>query len=400
MCYHLLRGERMERIRVADSLRGFSLLGIFLANLLIFQYGLSAKSYIEYYDLNTFNLGIFHFIKIFIEASFMPIFALLFGFSLDKLYQSMKSKNIKRPRIKLFRRAVFILTIGILHAAFIWEGDILSGYAISMLLVLPFISLNKGFFKYVTIIAVLLFGALLLSTFFDKSEIPENKHKQENYVEKVKDIYQNGSYNEINNAAGELKDPLFKQLKCMLGESIAFIILAVFIMEATFFGIGIYLSKSKWFEKDAKDFWSSKLFIYLIPISLILKSSYLWIEDKGLAENLTYIFGFLLAMGYVALFKYLYQKFDNHLIFRGLESLGKMSLTFYILQSVMGVSIFYSFGLGYFGKDTLSFSFITFITLYFIQVIIAFWYQKYFKYGPLEYILRVFTYLKFKTGKH
>ena len=66
----------------------------------------------------------------------------------------------------------------------------------------------------------------------------------------------------------------------------------------------------------------------------------------------------------------------------------------------MGVSIFYSFGLGYFGKDTLSFSFITFITLYFIQVIIAFWYQKYFKYGPLEYILRVFTYLKFKTGKH
>lgn len=111
----------MERIRVADSLRGFSLLGIFLANLLIFQYGLSGKSYIEYYHLSTFNLGIFHFIKIFIESSFMPIFALLFGFSLDKLYQSMKNKDIKRPRIKLFRRAVFILTIGILHAAFIWE---------------------------------------------------------------------------------------------------------------------------------------------------------------------------------------------------------------------------------------------------------------------------------------
>ncbi|PTI04588.1 DUF418 domain-containing protein [Staphylococcus xylosus] len=386
----------MKRIRVADSLRGFSLLGIFLANLLIFQYGLTGKSYIEYYHLNTFNLGIFHFIKIFIEGSFMPIFALLFGFSLDKLYQSMKNKNIKRPRIKLVRRAVFILTIGILHATFIWEGDILNGYAISMLLIIPFISLNKNFYKWVTIIAVLLLVALLSSTFFDNSEIPENTQKKENYIEKLKDTYQNGSYSEINNASEELKDPFFKQLKGMFGESITFIVLTLFIMEATFFGIGIYLSKTKWFEKDAKDFWSSKLFIYLIPISLILKSLYLWIEDKGLAENLAYMFGFLLAMGYVALFKYLYQKFNNHLIFRGLESLGKMSLTFYILQSVMGVFIFYSFGLGCFGKDTLSISFITFIILYLVQVIIAFWYQKYLRYGPLEYVLRVFTYLKFK----
>lgn len=386
----------MKRIRVADSLRGFSLLGIFLANLLIFQYGLTGKSYIEHYHLSTFNLGIFHFIKIFIEGSFMPIFALLFGFSLDKLYQSMKNKNIKRPRIKLVRRALFILTIGILHAAFIWEGDILNGYAISMLLIIPFISLNKNFYKWVTIIAVLLLVALLSSTFFDESEILENTHKQENYIEKLKDTYQNGSYSDINNASGEIKDPLFKQLKGVFGESVAFIVLTMLIMEATFFGIGIYLSKSKWFEKDAKDFWSSKLFIYLIPIALILKSLYLWIEHKGIAEILTYIFGFLLAMGYVALFKYLYQKYDNHLIFRGLESLGKMSLTFYILQSVMGVFIFYSFGLGYFGKDILSISFITFIILYLVQVIIAFWYQKYLRYGPLEYVLRVFTYLKFK----
>ncbi|MGW7899839.1 DUF418 domain-containing protein [Staphylococcus shinii] len=389
----------MRRIRVADSLRGFSLLGIFLANLLIFQYGLSGKSYIQYYNLSTFNLGIFHFIKIFIEGSFMPIFALLFGFSLDKLYQSMKNKNIKRPRVKLFRRAVFILIIGILHASFIWEGDILFGYALSMLIVIPFISLNKGFFKWITIIAVLLLIALLPLTFFDKSEVPENKHKQENYVENVKDIYQNGSYNEINNATDELEDPFFKQLKGMFGESFALIFLAVFVMEATFFGIGIYLSKSKWFEKDAKDFWSSKLFIYLILISLVLKSSYLWIEDKYLAENLTYIFGFLLAMGYVALFKYLYQKYNNHIIFRGFESLGKMSLTFYISQSVMGVHIFYGFGLGYFGKDTLIFSLITFIVLYIAQVMIALWYQKYLRYGPLEYILRVFTYLKFKPNK-
>ena len=36
----------MKRVEVADSLRGFSLIGIFLANLLIFQFGLSGQEYI------------------------------------------------------------------------------------------------------------------------------------------------------------------------------------------------------------------------------------------------------------------------------------------------------------------------------------------------------------------
>lgn len=85
--------KKLQRIRVADALRGLSLAGIFLANLLIFQYGLSGKEYIEFYHLNVVNTGAFHFIKIFIEGSFMPIFAILFGFSLDKMYQSMKRKN-------------------------------------------------------------------------------------------------------------------------------------------------------------------------------------------------------------------------------------------------------------------------------------------------------------------
>ena len=42
----------MKRITIADSLRGFSLLGIFLANLLIFQFSLSGKDYIEHFHLS------------------------------------------------------------------------------------------------------------------------------------------------------------------------------------------------------------------------------------------------------------------------------------------------------------------------------------------------------------
>ena len=58
----------MKRITIADSLRGFSLLGIFLANLLIFQFSLSG--YIEHFHLNPVNQGIFNLIIILVEESF------------------------------------------------------------------------------------------------------------------------------------------------------------------------------------------------------------------------------------------------------------------------------------------------------------------------------------------
>ena len=60
----------MKRITIADSLRGFSLLGIFLANLLIFQFSLSGKDYIEHFHLNPVNQGIFNLIIILVEESF------------------------------------------------------------------------------------------------------------------------------------------------------------------------------------------------------------------------------------------------------------------------------------------------------------------------------------------
>ena len=121
----------MKRITIADSLRGFSLLGIFLANLLIFQFSLSGKDYIEHFHLSPVNQGIFNLIIILVEESFLPIFAILFGFSMDKLYQSMKLKGLPRPRLKLLRRAIFLLILGFIHASYIWEGDILLAYSLA-----------------------------------------------------------------------------------------------------------------------------------------------------------------------------------------------------------------------------------------------------------------------------
>ncbi|XRD25390.1 hypothetical protein AABM34_01610 [Lysinibacillus fusiformis] len=82
-----------NRVTFIDTMRGFSLFGILMANLLIFQFGMYGKD--ELKNLSTLDNGALYFVKIVIEGSFMPIFTILFGFSLIKLIESIRRKKIK-----------------------------------------------------------------------------------------------------------------------------------------------------------------------------------------------------------------------------------------------------------------------------------------------------------------
>ncbi|TRL67991.1 DUF418 domain-containing protein [Staphylococcus haemolyticus] len=391
----------MKRITIADSLRGFSLLGIFLANLLIFQFSLSGKDYIEHFHLSPVNQGIFNLIIILVEESFLPIFAILFGFSMDKLYQSMKLKGLPRPRLQLLRRAIFLLILGFIHASYIWEGDILTAYSLAMLCVIPFISLSTKAFKWFNVVIISLMLVMGIWSMFDDSQAStsSDKYDSASYIHKVQKIYTEGSYNDIHHVDDIATSPKFAELEDQLGDNKGAIFLVAILFEVPLFTLGIFLSRCGWFEKDARHFWSSKLFIYLIPVSIIAKSTLLWLDNEAISGTLVAIFGPILSLGYMSLFKYLYQRYETHPIFKGLENAGKISLTVYITQSIIGRLVFYSYGLGLFGKDILIYTSILFVIIYILLVLLATLHQRYFRYGPLEYLLRMFTYWKWHVGK-
>lgn len=392
----------MERIESADAVRGFSLLGIFMANLLIFQFGLSGKDYIEYYDLKGVNEFVFKTVKVIFEGSFLPIFAVLFGFSMDKLFQSMKNKEMKWKRFKLLCRAVGIITLGLLHSYFIWEGDILLAYGIAMIVFIPFIGLPKWFFKIVTILFAAGITALTALSFFVTAEELESgvsKEEKQEYMSTLTEVYSSGSYTEILDARQNLEDPFFaEKMESMDGSGVMILLLGI-LMPAVFYAVGVYLSKLGWFSKDADPFWSSKIFIYLIPVSIILKSSIYWMGNEDIAYSLNFMFSLVLSFGLMSLMKYLYQHYTNGMFITGLKSMGKLSLTMYIMQSVIGTLIFYGYGFGMFGADTFLLSVLIFIVFYILQMIIAVWYLKHFTYGPLEYLLRTVTYMNFRKKK-
>lgn len=83
--------------------------------------------------------GALYFVKVFIEGSFMPIFTILFGFSLIKFIESVRRKKTK-SRWSILRRAIGLIAIGWLHSSFLWEGDILLSYGCMTLFLIPFIN--------------------------------------------------------------------------------------------------------------------------------------------------------------------------------------------------------------------------------------------------------------------
>lgn len=392
----------MKRIESADAVRGFSLFGIFMANLLIFQFGLSGKDYIEFYHLNSVNEFAFKTVKVIFEGSFLPIFAILFGFSMDKLFQSMKNKEIKWKRFKLLCRAAGLIILGILHSYLIWEGDILLAYGIAMIIFIPFIGLPKWCFKFFTIIFAAGLMMLTATSFFIPEEetgivVPEDEKII--YMTNLIEVNKNGSYQEIVDARQNMTDPFFNAKMESGGELGILVVIIGMIMPAFLYAIGVYLSKAGWFIKDANHFWSSKLYIYLIPVSIILKSTIYWNINEEIASSLNLMFGMVLAFGLMSLIKLLFQRYKNSAIIAGLKNMGKLSLTMYILQSIIATSIFYGYGLGLFGADIFIWSILIVIVIYLGQMYMSTLYLKHFRYGPLEYFLRIVTYMNVRKKK-
>ncbi len=69
-----------------------------------------------------------------------------------------------------------------------------------------------------------------------------------------------------------------------------------------------------------------------------------------------------------------------------------MSLTNYIVQSIIGVAIFYGYGFGLWGRIGAAWSLAVIVLLFGFQTLYSAWWLRVFRYGPLEWVWRCLTY--------
>lgn len=376
----------IKRIGTIDGIRGWSLFGILLANLLIFQYGIFGKDEIGYFNLSSTNLGFYYFTKIFIEGAFMPIFTFIFGYSLILMKKSLERKQLK-VKWHLFRRSIILIGLGLLHSIFLWEGDILFVYGIMGICLLPFVMRKP---KTILIWVVLLFSLITAVSLVDSGEDFEltSEAKMTSYLNETMTIYSAGTYSEIKDHRLN-KDPL----ELGSAEATLMLLLLPFLLSPMFL-FGMYAAKMKWFFNPIKDKrkYLTGLLI-LIPIGLLLKSTpYLFDEI-----NLEMLGGIVLPIGYICLFAFAYSKLPRTLTF--FENVGKLSLTNYIMQTVICTFIFYGYGFGLFARLGVAAGVALGAVIFTCQIVVSTLYLKYFKQGPLEKLMRVGVYLRLRSAK-
>jgi len=368
----------VNRVRFIDTMRGFSLFGILLANLLIFQYGINGKDKMDH--LSLLDKGSLYFIKIFIEGSFMPIFTILFGYSLIKLIQSIRHKKDK-SRWSILRRATGLITLGLLHGTLLWEGDILLFYGFIMLFLIPFINRKA---KTLFIWGSLLFLVATALTYGSDDGSPKDQKAMDVYIDKANAIYANGSYHEIydfrlNVLPPGFDDPLLFYSVLIVGP----------LFFAPLFLLGMALAKNHAFEHMQNERKRYVLGSLLVPVGIACKSIS-FIENNF--SNMLLIAGsLLLAVGYLCLAALLFQSRALEHLYPAFESVGKLSLTNYLLQTIICTTVFYGYGLGLFGKLGVFGGIIFGIAVYSLQCIVSIIYLKRWKRGPFEAVLRIWT---------
>src|SRR5436190_18083936 len=118
-----------DRLAAIDVLRGLALFGVMAINL-VFEFRVSIFE--QFLPLNEIASPLDRAVEAFLDRAItlkaFALFSLLFGAGLAIQFERLP---VKRRVVLLLRRLVVLLAIGLLHMTLIWNGDILTEYALA-----------------------------------------------------------------------------------------------------------------------------------------------------------------------------------------------------------------------------------------------------------------------------
>ena len=121
--------SRVERYASLDVLRGAALLGILIMNIQGFAMVVAYVNPSVHMDLSGLNWWIWSLSHALADMKFMALFSILFGAGI--VLGTARRDRIGQPSFSFFyRRYAWLLLFGLIHAYFLWHGDILVTYAI------------------------------------------------------------------------------------------------------------------------------------------------------------------------------------------------------------------------------------------------------------------------------
>ncbi len=392
-----------QRYIILDAIRGFALLGICLANYPEFSlYSFLPESLAASFPSFEADRILRYFLYIFVDGKFYSIFSILFGIGFSIILLNAKKKGADGIAF-FYRRMIVLAIIGFLHLMFIWSGDIVLLYALIGMFLPLFLKLPDG--KIIRIALVLLFIPALLDFAKDASsgsfDLAKPAVYAQNYVNSIYGINDGNFHTWLRDSQsyGQVFQFLIQgalvRVQEIVGGHRIFKVLALFLIGFCVGRNAIYANLASW------KVLLKKLVIWGFaaggPLSLLYAFSamngHLW--GDGMHSLLYALSVVPMALAYMAGISLFFLVCPAHPAFKLFSYPGRLALSNYISQSVIGMFIFYGIGLGLGASLGLSRVELIALCVFAFQVCFSFVWLNFFNFGPLEWIWRMLTYGKF-----
>lgn len=374
--YIMSNTPKTTRIEVVDALRGFAVVAImllhFIEHFIYSVYPEPASTTDQLINQSVWDALFFVF-----AGKSYTIFALLFGFTFIIQQQNQERKG-KDFGGRFAWRMLLLAFFATLNAAFFPGGDVLMLFAVMGLVMIPLrkLSLKALFFValFFLIQPIELLGCFGIQVF--------PKLLNADYYPSLQAITSTGNFWEMivaNITTGQVA-------------SLFWAVDAGRLLQAPgLFIIGMMLARGGYFTRGI-DFWGNVL------VGGFVGSFVLYIAKTSATGSLQTIFTMWYNIAFTALlvsaFVLLYQSATFRKQIDGLHYYGRMSLTNYISQSIIGSLIFFPYALGLASTLGIAWSFVLGLVVMVAQIQFCKWWLSSHKQGPLEQLWHKLTWIK------
>lgn len=393
------------RHREMDIIRGVAVMGILMMNILGFALPEPAlytpRAWLADSPGNDLLWGIG---LVLIDNKMRGLFSLLFGASMLMLITTSEERGedgLKRHRLRMF----WLLFFGLIHYYLIWEGDILTLYAIIGLFAAAFIHAPARTLVRLAIPAFLLalalwamiLGPSLLAlvqvhlgmadtamaeaaaaAIADWGGTPETlaadmAYYRSDYVTLL-----------LGRASEEAAQPLW--LLLLFGpETLGLMLLGMAGLKSGFL-------TGQWDETRYKRWLLICYALSVPPMVLMTAWCFGWNGDPALGAIVSLFlslpFRIIMVIGHAALILWLAKRFLAHPLTLRIEAAGKLAFSNYLGTSIIMTTLFYGYGFGLFGQVSRIEAYGVALAMCAVMLIWSPLWLRYFRQGPLEWLWR------------
>ncbi len=359
-----------HRMTHIDTIRGVAVLGILTMNMLHFAFGGEG-----YYDLmksgnaTRVDWALSVLGEVFADQKFMGMFSLLFGASFSIFYERSDAKGLNATRLTLWRNTL-LLVIGGFHAA-IWEGDVLTIYALCVPLLLmvrrrsPSAQVLGG--------SALFLSALGSNAFFGSAASDDM----------IRDIW--------NGALSTEEHELMSLL----------ILIDAYCRAAGLMMVGMGLYQSGFLKNTTQieSFRGHALFA-LVSGAIVSAIGVAWSALDAFSANAIILGGLANTVATIPMTLALvvlvagWDTQSNGRLVIAIRSLGQTALSNYLGQTLLGLGLVALVGASHFTRTTM---WASILTIWGFQLIGSYYWLRRFRFGPVEWLWRTLTHRRIES---